>query len=167
MKRTFFSHNNFFTPKKHEKWKLEKLQKMTIFFSKNVFFTKNRNVKNRKLSFFSSRLEWKNWKNPPPPSCNDVVCEKKLFGKLTIFPIIESGGRGDRWKISNFFIPSVNGPSEWKNWKCDFIDYHENLNFSNRFFQKIEVWISVIAFTQTCPWPASSRPEARYWGPIL
>ena len=164
MKRTFFSHNNFFTPKKHEKWKLEKLQKMTIF-SKNVFFTKNKNVKNRKLSFFSSRLEWKNWKNPHPPSCNDVVCEKKLFGKMTIFPIIESGGRGDRWKISNFFIPSVNGSSEWKKWKCNFIDFHENLSFSNRLFQKIEIRISIIAFTQTCPRPASSRPEARYWLP--
>ena len=52
-----FLYNNFFTAKKNEKWKLEKLQKkMTICFSKNVFFTKNKNVKNRKLSFFSS--EW-------------------------------------------------------------------------------------------------------------
>ena len=84
---------------------------------------------------------------------------------MTIFRIIESGVRGDRWKISNFFIPSVNGPSAWKNWKCDFINFHQNLNFSNRFFQKIEIWIWIIAFTQTCPRPASSRPEARYWLP--
>ena len=161
----FFRITIFFTPKKTRKMEIRKITKNDNFFSKNVFFTKNKNVKNRKLSIFSSRLEWKNWKNPPPPSCNDVVCEKKLFGKLTIFPIIESGGRGDRWKISNFFIPSVNGSSEWKNWKCDFIDFHENLNFSNRLFQKIEVGISIIAFTQTCPRPASSRPEARSWLP--
>ena len=138
MKRTFFLYNTFFTPQKKRKMEIRKITKNDNFFSKNVFFTKNKNVKNRKLSIFSSRLEWKNWKNPPPPSCNDVVCEKKLFGKMTIFPIIESGGRGDRWKFSNFFIPSVNGPSAWKNWKCDFIHFHQNLNFSNRFFQKNE-----------------------------
>ena len=90
-----FFHNNFFTPKKRRKMEIRKITKNDNFFQKR-FFTKNNNVKNINLSVFSSRLAWKNWKNPPPPSCNDVVWQKKLFGDVTIFSIIESGGRGDR-----------------------------------------------------------------------
>ena len=115
--------------------------------------------------FFLPAWNEKIGKIPLPPLAMMWCAKKSCSAKWQFSPSLNRGVGAIAEKFPIFLFQAWMAHRNEKIGNAILSIFMKTLIFQTDFSKKYKIRISIIAFTQTCPRPASSRPEARYWLP--